>query len=635
MKKKMKKFWQICLVSFTLLCMVLPLVTVYAEETAKSNTTTIIFKLGDDILNINGTDVQVEKPYAVGAGVTLVPLRVITEAFGAQVDWENSTRTITLTYPDINIVLQIENPIAEVNKKAQTLLSAPEISGNYTMVPLRFISETFGATVSYDSQTGKITVVKSAQDTPSQTVISGFDNLYIGDSYWKWSMENPTGAALSYRSFDGMYTEFEYDENNYFYIEISIPDDDYDFERDFSSVKNTLKGYTLVAADKDTSNPKMKTMHLQAKDKNVLFDSYGFASEDYIISLVGKFEVSNEKIRSEALRLLATFKCSLPENSLYDLSNVEDGYREYKSENLGFSLKIPQNFYLTSSEDTENELSFVSADKNDYDSRIHFGVYSKSAVKSAKDLAELDRANNRKYYNQDLVKISEVSSGQYSNIACCEYEINVNAEKEKTICKDVFFEKGDYVYNVSVTVLKNASASDGILKTVLGSLNINQIDSDKIGILMRNDPETEGTYAVTIGDISFKIPSSFEEAGTSSSGKMFISNTSGAMISLTVEPSHDITLGDITTALKDVQSEKRKDLDCEVVDAVKSRSYGNNFFALLSYKEVDDYAVYYLMNIGGIVNKCVISLNAALTEERVTSAVLSEIDSILASASKK
>ena len=74
---------------------------------AENDKVEIKFNVGDATLMINGTPVTVEKPYVVGIGVTLVPVRVITEAFGAKVDWIHDTQTVTLTYPDVNIVLQI------------------------------------------------------------------------------------------------------------------------------------------------------------------------------------------------------------------------------------------------------------------------------------------------------------------------------------------------------------------------------------------------------------------------------------------------------------------------------------------------------------------------------------------------
>ncbi len=142
----------------------------FAAEGTESNVSRrdgvveISFKVGDDTLLINGNEVTVEKPYVVEVenigGVTLVPLRVITEAFGAKVDWEDETRKIFLSYEDTEIELQIGNIIAKINGREQELLTAPVISTDRTMVPLRFISENFGAEVSYDDATKAISVIK-------------------------------------------------------------------------------------------------------------------------------------------------------------------------------------------------------------------------------------------------------------------------------------------------------------------------------------------------------------------------------------------------------------------------------------------------------------------------------------------
>ena len=45
----------------------------------------IAFNVGDSILKINGIETEVETPYVTENNTTLVPLRVITEAFGAKV----------------------------------------------------------------------------------------------------------------------------------------------------------------------------------------------------------------------------------------------------------------------------------------------------------------------------------------------------------------------------------------------------------------------------------------------------------------------------------------------------------------------------------------------------------------------
>lgn len=121
-------------------------------------TVTISFNIGDAVLNINGEKVEVTAPYIAGEGTTLVPLRVISEAFGAEVTWDGETKSVKIVDGTTEIALQIESNTAVVNGEEKTLDAAPELTNDTTMVPLRFISETLGAEVGYVHDTQSITV---------------------------------------------------------------------------------------------------------------------------------------------------------------------------------------------------------------------------------------------------------------------------------------------------------------------------------------------------------------------------------------------------------------------------------------------------------------------------------------------
>lgn len=136
-----------------------PVKVVVLEESEKMQNVEISFCIGDSILSINGNKVEVEAPYIAGEGVTLVPLRVISEAFGAEVNWDGDTKTVTIAHNDNNISVQIDNNTAVVNGENKTLEESPELTSNgITMLPLRFISEELGATVGYEHETQAINV---------------------------------------------------------------------------------------------------------------------------------------------------------------------------------------------------------------------------------------------------------------------------------------------------------------------------------------------------------------------------------------------------------------------------------------------------------------------------------------------
>ena len=139
-----------------------PIKVVELEEKAEDqDKVSVSFKVGDSTLTINGEAVTVETPYVVGAGVTLVPIRVISEAFGAEVNWDGETKTVTVSCGECKVIVTVGSKTALVNGEEKTLEEAPELTdGGFSMIPLRFISESLGATVGYDNATAQITVEK-------------------------------------------------------------------------------------------------------------------------------------------------------------------------------------------------------------------------------------------------------------------------------------------------------------------------------------------------------------------------------------------------------------------------------------------------------------------------------------------
>lgn len=107
---------------------------------------------------LNGTALSFSQPPYIEDGTTMVPMRAIFEALGAEVNWNNSTKTITATKNGTKIVLTIDNKTALINGKSASLAKAPLIKEGSTMVPLRFVSESLGAKVDWDNTTKNITI---------------------------------------------------------------------------------------------------------------------------------------------------------------------------------------------------------------------------------------------------------------------------------------------------------------------------------------------------------------------------------------------------------------------------------------------------------------------------------------------
>ncbi|MEK5231912.1 copper amine oxidase N-terminal domain-containing protein [Lysinibacillus sp. FSL K6-0232] len=99
--------------------------------------------------------------YAPGAymknGTTLVPMKAIFQSLGATVSYENATKKVTAIKDNKKIVIGVGNKVAYVDTNGATstiTLNHPaEIYQGTTMVPLRFVSQALGANVTFDEAT--------------------------------------------------------------------------------------------------------------------------------------------------------------------------------------------------------------------------------------------------------------------------------------------------------------------------------------------------------------------------------------------------------------------------------------------------------------------------------------------------
>ncbi len=121
-------------------------------------------------LNIGNTSAIVEgNPYTLDAlpyldeqaGRTLVPVRFVSEALGAGVEWNANDRTVTVTDSGRTIILTLGSQEVSIGELKQSIDCAPRIlPPGRTFVPLRFVSEALGAKVDYNSSTGQITITR-------------------------------------------------------------------------------------------------------------------------------------------------------------------------------------------------------------------------------------------------------------------------------------------------------------------------------------------------------------------------------------------------------------------------------------------------------------------------------------------
>ena len=132
----------------TLVCILTALsfcISCSAQETVAENEITV---------RLNGAELRFPAQPVNKGGSVYVPMRVIFEAMGRNVTWDDSTKTVTASdakgdYVQISIgscnMLSSDGTVSE-------LPSAPEIENGTTMIPLRGISEALGAQVVWNEE---------------------------------------------------------------------------------------------------------------------------------------------------------------------------------------------------------------------------------------------------------------------------------------------------------------------------------------------------------------------------------------------------------------------------------------------------------------------------------------------------
>jgi hypothetical protein len=102
---------------------------------------------------------------------------------GADVGWDGATELVTIEKEDVEIKLTIGEKRAQVNGAWKTFDTSATLKNGRTMVPLRFISETLGAEVEWDNDSRTVYIWTSVPKEPEITHYTG--GVPVNPREWK------------------------------------------------------------------------------------------------------------------------------------------------------------------------------------------------------------------------------------------------------------------------------------------------------------------------------------------------------------------------------------------------------------------------------------------------------------------
>ncbi|MCH7321552.1 copper amine oxidase N-terminal domain-containing protein [Solibacillus sp. MA9] len=170
---------------------------------------------------INGKKVTFKDPVLNKNGHLFLPMRNLYEIIGAKVQWNQQTKTASAVRNDNQVAVTLNSKTAIVNGKKVTVNVPPFLYKDKTYVPIRFLSENLGGSVQWNQQTRTVSISLNDGQTKPPTadepyylhinnkrivmnhpIITKQGRTYIPAKYLYENLESATGKWLSSDQFE-------------------------------------------------------------------------------------------------------------------------------------------------------------------------------------------------------------------------------------------------------------------------------------------------------------------------------------------------------------------------------------------------------------------------------------------------
>lgn len=147
------------------LCKVYAVTLNYDGKDHEYNASPIVLNINGNIVD---QDTLPMKPVIID-GTTLVPVREVFETLGAVVDYKEQSKEVYIGYNNTLTIMKIDSPTYTVDNETHTFSVNPKIINGKTMIPLRAVSEGLGLNVNWENSTRTISIAGTKTDTKEPT----------------------------------------------------------------------------------------------------------------------------------------------------------------------------------------------------------------------------------------------------------------------------------------------------------------------------------------------------------------------------------------------------------------------------------------------------------------------------------
>ena len=130
-----------------------------AAESKDTVKTVLSLTIDQRVYKLNGNYAANDVAPIISGNRTFLPIRLIAESLGATVTWNGEVQSVTIEEGDTIIVIYIGQAFATVNGEPVQLDAPAFIANDRTYLPVRFVAENLGATVSWDAETKEVTII--------------------------------------------------------------------------------------------------------------------------------------------------------------------------------------------------------------------------------------------------------------------------------------------------------------------------------------------------------------------------------------------------------------------------------------------------------------------------------------------
>ena len=487
-------------------------------DTVKVNVSSGSVTLNDEEMSVSAA------PYVNQNGDTMVDMYALVNVLGGEITEKDGVYSVT--YDDVEIKYTLNSTDVEVAGQTLTMSSAVVVSDNGTvMAPLRFVSESLGADVTYNSESGEIVIVSAGgldSGVNYKLLFKYTEKEKIGNSKEHWRFTKTDNFDMSESSYGSSY-RFSMNDIS-FTLRSQKNDGTSSLEQYYLSMqKSYLSSYNRnVMYDKGKGEHNgVEYVYTKYRRLDTVTEAYAYKTDEYFCFITiqrsfENFETAKENTDVTAFlnSLEFDYKGGDEENTV-DVAEIGlekqlagEEKSEYVDGNYRWSIKLNEDWSVneyygfynkvtvikpTSIETDDNfnygygydydDMYYYSSYSSVRDPLIMISTYSNPNRQSAADWAKKNRDDYEKTVNSEKYKISEIKETQIGQIKAYYFEENYSEDENEYVEKTYYMNYGDFRYKINLGYDKREEEAEGfkesadaVIKSfVPGEININEL----------------------------------------------------------------------------------------------------------------------------------------------------------------